>query len=761
MTDDLSGLSLFALFRTEAESQTALLADGLLALERGDRSPATLESLMRAAHSLKGAARIVGIDPAARVAHVLEDYFVAAQRGQVTVAPPHIDVLLGGVDLLNQIAHLTDDRSGPWLAEHEAVIADTIGRVKALATGEAAPPAVLEAAPLLPPPEPAVTKTEAPPAPAPEPPAAAPPGPERVVRVTADSLTRLLGLAGETLVESRQFRALVGALQQVRREQDALAESLHLLEGNLDRGWGHSRAVVDDLLSRARDQATRCHALLRERITDLDEYAHRGEELAGRLHHEIIASRMRPLADGVRGFPRLVRDLARQLGKSVDFQVVGEEVGVDRDVLEKLEAPLNHLIRNALDHGIETPEERTAAGKPPAGQIVLEACHRAGMLQLTLRDDGRGIDPERVRARVVERGLTSAAMADRLTQAELFEFLFLPGFTTRQTVTEVSGRGVGLDVVQNMVKGLGGSVRVGSVVGRETTFALRLPITRSVIRALLVQIAGEPYALPLSRIERIDVVDPARVKWLEGRQYFMWEDRTVGLVEAAQVLELARTDGAPPPALSVVVVGDRGHYFGLVVEQFLGERDLDVRSLDARLGKVPNLGGASVLENGAPVLILDIEDLLGSIGGLLTGRRLDWAAAAPEASAERPPRRILVVDDSITVRELERQMLQNHGYVVDVAVDGMDGWNSVRSGAYDLVVSDVDMPRLDGIELVKRIKADARLKATPVVIVSYKDREEDRLRGLDAGASYYLTKSSFHDQTLLRAVVDLIGEARS
>lgn len=788
MSEDLSGFSLIELFRAEAESQTALLADGILALERGETaSPATLEALMRAAHSLKGAARIVGLDAATRVAHVLEDYFVAAQKGKIAVAQAHADVLLNGVDLLNQIAQLSAEESASWLTENEPRIAGYVERLQAILSGDtsALPPAPAAIPPSPPPPpnppvvavqpsnieaKPAVAEAAAPakPPPQPEPaktPTTAPAAEktERVVRVTADSLTRLLGLAGESLVESRQFRPFLGALQQIKQEQSALLENLRTLEEHLANN-DNGAEVVHDLLGRAREQSQRCHLLLNERVRELDDLAHRGEDLAGRLHHEIVASRMRPLADGVRGFPRMVRDVARQLGKSVNFEIIGEEVGVDRDVLEKLEAPLNHLLRNALDHGLEMPEERTAAGKAAVGQVRLEACHRAGLLQLTLRDDGRGIDPNRIRAKVLERGLVSAAMAAQLSEAELFEFLFLPGFTTKASVTELSGRGVGLDVVQNMVKNLGGSVRVTSVLGRETCFILRLPITMSVIRALLVQINGEPYAFPLTRIERIEVVDRGRIQWLEGRQYFTLEQQSVGLVEAAQVLDLSdasRERKRPEDAdsLAVVVIGDRGHYFGLIVDRFLGERDLDVRPLDPRLGKVPNLGGASILEDGGPVLIFDVEDLLHSIDGLLTGRRLRWTLPQEAAGQLRAAKRILVVDDSITVRALERQLLENHGYAVDIAQDGMDGWNTIRSGTYDLVVSDVDMPRMDGIELVRRIRQEPRLKSVPVVIVSYKDREEDRLRGLDAGANCYLTKSSFHDATFIKAIIDLIGEA--
>jgi two-component system sensor histidine kinase and response regulator WspE len=324
-------------------------------------------------------------------------------------------------------------------------------------------------------------------------------------------------------------------------------------------------------------------------------------------------------------------------------------------------------------------------------------------------------------------------------------------------VTEISGRGVGLDVVQSMVKAVGGSVRVATSLGQQTVFTLQLPITMSVIRALLVDIGGEPYAFPLMRIDQILFCRHADIRTVEGRQYFEHDGVFIGLVMAAQILETTALPLGVDP-MPVVVISDRGQQFGMIVDSFLGERDLEVRPLDPRLGKVPNINSASLLENGNPVLIVDVEDLVRSIDNVLMGRRLSRVEFERMADQARQRKRILVVDDSITVRELERQLLQSRGFAVDVAVDGMDGWNAVRTTHYDLVVSDVDMPRMDGIELVALIKADPARKDIPVVIVSYKDREEDRLRGLDAGANRYLTKSSFHDETFLRTIVDLIGE---
>ncbi len=337
----------------------------------------------------------------------------------------------------------------------------------------------------------------------------------------------------------------------------------------------------------------------------------------------------------------------------------------------------------------------------------------------------------------------------------------MPGFSTKDKVTEISGRGVGLDVVQNMVRAVGGFVRVSSQIGVGTRFTLQLPITMSVIRALLVRICGEPYALPLNRIDRVVMLPSAAILVLEGRQHFMMDGEPVGLVEASQVLELPTAGETGEDIYPVVVASDRSHRFGIVVDAVLGERDLEVRPLDPRLGKVPDINSASVLEDGWPVLIIDVEDLVRSVDNMLGGRRLRKVADAEAIAAlSTGRRRVLVVDDSITVRELERQILEAAGYEVEVAVDGLDGWNAARTGDYHLIISDVDMPRMDGIAFVTHVKNDPRLRSIPVVIISYKDREEDRMRGLDAGANAYLTKSSFRDQTFLATVVDLIGEAR-
>jgi len=492
-------------------------------------------------------------------------------------------------------------------------------------------------------------------------------------------------------------------------------------------------------------------------LQELDLYDRRSAHLSNRLYLEVLRTRMRPFADGTHRFPRMVRDLARLLGKQVRLEIIGENTQVDRDILECLETPLAHLLRNAVDHGCETPEQRRRTGKPAEALVQLEARHAAGMLQIVVSDDGAGVDPQRLRQIIVSKKLTAQALAEKMNEVELLEFLFLPGFTLKDKVTEISGRGVGLDVVHNMVKSVRGTVRVFTHPGRGMKFQLQLPLTLSVLRTLLIEVGGEPYAIPLARITHTLKLPHEKIEALEGRHHFNFGDRHIGLLTAHEVLEACEPK-ASADGLSVVVLGDRVTRYGLVVDRFLGERELVVQPLDPRLGKVKDISAAALMEDGSPVLIVDVDDMVSSIEKLIaSGRLFNVSHAGLEAPA-RKRKRVLAVDDSLTVRELERKLLLSRGYLADVAVDGMEGWNAVRTGVYDLVITDVDMPRMDGIELTRAIKQNAQLKSLPVMIVSYKDREDDRLRGLDAGADYYLTKGSFHDERLLEVVVDLIGE---
>lgn len=757
--DQMRDASLLELFSLEADAQTQVLSAGLLALERNPTQADQLEACMRAAHSLKGAARIVGVDAGVSVAHVMEDCLVSAQEARLYLQPEHIDALLQGTDLLMRIATPGND-VGPADIEAYVALMERLLDPSQL-SAKVAPPAPL------PEPAPAPVVEALPPEPEPAPPVSSElprqnkrmtEGGERVLRVTAERLNSLLDLSSKSLVETQRLKPYLASLQRLKRIQSQSVRALDTLDGQLKTLGLNLEA--QEALADTRRLLSEAQALLAGKHAELDEFGWQAGQRAQVLYDTALACRMRPFADVLAGQVRMVRDLGRSLGKQVRLEIEGEKTQVDRDVLEKLEAPLTHLLRNAVDHGIEMPEQRLLAGKPAEGLIRLRASHQAGLLVLELSDDGNGVDLERLRGTIVDRHLSPLETALRLSEEELLTFLFLPGFSLRDKVTEVSGRGVGLDAVQHMVRQLRGAVVLEQTAGQGSRFHLEVPLTLSVVRSLVVEVGEEAYAFPLAHIERMCDLAPDDIVQLEGRQHFWHEGRHVGLVAASQLLQ------RPPgqnnqETLKVVVIREREAVYGIAVERFIGERTLVVLPLDDRLGKVQDISAGALLDDGSVVLIVDVEDMLRSVDKLLNTGRLERIARRSQQATEAPRKRVLVVDDSLTVRELQRKLLLNRGYEVAVAVDGMDGWNALRSEDFDLLITDIDMPRMDGIELVTLLRRDTRLQSLPVMVVSYKDREEDRRRGLDAGADYYLAKASFHDDALLDAVVELIGGARA
>jgi two-component system sensor histidine kinase and response regulator WspE len=781
--------SMMDLFRLELETQVNLMNEGLLALENNPKSAQALETLMRAAHSIKGSARIVGLDAVVNLAHVMEDCFVAAQNKKITLNSDHVDILLGGVDLLQGISQVSNAELPNCLGNQNTAFTLTQSSVTAILNPQVTPlpvakvsqketNTVISASPNLSQVTPdlipsATTSLNQTPDSIELPNHQATsvsfssqekslatsaseqmPAQDRVVRVNAENLNRIMGLAGESLIEANWLQPHADSMMSLKWRLVELSRTLEKLQDTLDQG--NYEQDGKQYLEEARHKEQECVNLLSDRLNELELYAQRTANLSDRLYREVITSNMRPFADGIQGFPRMIRDLARKLNKEVKLEIVGKATSVDRDILKKLEAPLTHILRNATDHGIELPQERTAVGKPSEGTIRLEAFHRGGMLAITISDDGRGINSENLRQKIINKNLATSEMATQFSDAELMEFLFLPGFSTAKQVTEISGRGVGLDIAKSMAQEVGGTVRAASLAGKGTSFHFQLPLTLSVVRTLLVEISGKPYAVPLARIEQIITLEHSEIAEVENRQYFTMNQQNIGLIAAHQVLELSASKELSG-LLSVVIISDQASIYGLVVDKFLGERDLVVRPLDPRLGKVRDISATSLLGDGSPVLIVDVSDMVRTIDAILNIGKLNKVGVESAAVTLDKRQKILVVDDSITVREMERKLLENRGYNVDIAVNGVEGWNAVRTNHYDLVISDIDMPRMNGIELVRQIKSHPRLHSLPVIIVSYRDRTEDRIQGLEAGADYYLTKSSFHDSTLIDAVVDLIG----
>jgi two-component system sensor histidine kinase and response regulator WspE len=748
---NLGGFSMFDLFRIEAESQLASLNEGLLELEKNVDSPSVLEALMRASHSLKGAAKMIGIDAIVKISHVMEDCFVAAQKGLVRLDSHHIDTILKAVDQIEFISKLPEEEIEGWYASNAPHVDAIVGQLSELLLCMDAPQDVEMEESLL-----VDAVVETPDVPAGDDMRGSDQNDVRTLRVGAEQMSTILGMASELMVENRWLQTLSNSLRRVKRRQDEIAIELDHLRAKVE-----NRNVEDDIqqVKHLQQQVEKGRRHLNDHLASLDDYERRSTYLSNKLYNEINNSRMRPFATGTAGFSRMVRDLARELSKEVDFNIIGADTPVDRDVLEKLKAPLTHLLRNAVDHGIEKPEQRAAAGKSLRANLTLEASHGAGLLHVCVRDDGGGVDLHKLREKVVRRGYINEGLQHDLNEEELIEFLFLPDFSTRDSVTDISGRGVGLDVVRDMVRALGGTVAVNNREGQGVKFTLQLPLSLSVMSAVIVELCGEAYAFPVTRTDRLVAVEKTRLKEINGRRYFELDGQNVGLISGAQLLEL-EGPATDREELDVVVVSDRLGKYGVVVDRIIGQRQLSVQALDERLGKIKDISSAALLEDGSPALIFDVDDVVRSIDHIVSGESIADIRSEVEKQPHSKFKRVLVVEDSLTVREVERELLQSRGYKVATAVDGVDGWNAVRESDYDLVITDIDMPRMDGIALVKAIKQDLHLKSIPVMIVSYKDRREDRQRGLEAGADYYLTKGSFHDDSLLEAVADLIGEAR-
>ena len=747
--DPLIDPNLYDLFIIEVQNETSLLSSGLLDFEQTGKNTETLEGLMRAAHSLKGATKILHLDPMVHLSHAIEDCFVAVQKDNLTLSTEDIDILLQSVDLLAKVISIPQVKLKEWLGQETMTykrmmtqIREQVLNRKSSSQGQNTKSSISKAISQKLGAVKSKPKTE--------------PKNIRALRVTASILNRLMGLAGEALVEARWLHPFSTSLAKIKKMTYNLALSLDRLHEGISES-NKRREYIEMNSSQFQREINDCCCELSDRLSDLDMFILRHSRLSDRLYREALEMRMRPFSDVVEAFPRIVRDLAKELNKKIHLEISGKYTLVDRDILEILETPLNHLIKNAVDHGIEFPEQRVEAGKPPEGILKIEAMHRAGMLAIHVSDDGRGIDTEELRKLVIARELVQSHIASKLTHDELLEFIFLPGFSTKQNLSEISGRGFGMNAVSTIIQGVGGTVHVQSRLTKGTTIQLILPLTLSVLRALIVEIDEEPYAFPLAKIDSTLSIDTDLVQVIENKEYIQFEGKNIGLLLASQVLDLKNTN-INTKSLQIIVISDRSSTYGLIVDKFLGEKEIVVQDFDPFLGKIPNFSSGGLLDDGNPVLIVDIEDLVRSIDTLLNKYAVHKAGEFKEKISDKRMKKILIVDDSITVREVEFRLLQNAGFEVHAAVNGIEALNALHMGDFDLLITDMDMPRMNGVELIRKIRSENRLKNLPVMIVSYKERDEDRLQGLEAGANLYLSKSSFHDTTLLSSVMELIGK---
>jgi two-component system chemotaxis sensor kinase CheA len=474
------------------------------------------------------------------------------------------------------------------------------------------------------------------------------------------------------------------------------------------------------------------------------------------LQNGIRSVRMLPIGTLFDIFPRMVRDLAHSQGKEIVVEVQGQEAEVDRQALELMKDPLTHLLRNAVDHGIEPPDERPAAGKPRHGTIRLCAEQRGNNLVLTVSDDGRGINLDAVRRAAVERGLLPSEKIADFSEREVVEMIFYSGLSTAEQATDLSGRGVGMDVVRKNLEQIHGLIQVQTKPGVGTSFILTLPLTLTTNQVLLVRVAGETVALPMISVERILHVNVAKVGSIDGHSAIYAEGRPMPLVSLASVLKLPEVEQVLPPnaKIPVVILSVAEKHIALRVGGFLSTQQVVMKSLGGQLRRVRNIAGAAILGDGQVVTILNVSDLMKSFQAKSVA-----SLGSPIVTKEARRWRVLLADDSITTRTLEKHILENAGYEVLTAADGQEAWELIcqeDKGLPDLVVSDINMPRMNGIILTQSIKGNSSYARMPIVLVTSLDSPQDRLHGMEAGADAYIVKSNFDQRELLETIERLI-----
>jgi chemotaxis protein histidine kinase CheA len=753
---------LVATFLEEARERLATLGAGLLGIEATESTPAAgpsraaLTALFRDAHTLKGSARMMGLSGLVEVAHVCEDIFGALRDRRLKPHKPLVDLLLAAVDGMTRSL---PDASDP-LGDVER--AGLVTALQEASTGRPAsvpqPRSQKDAPPASGPPPAceAFGATDARPAPAPAAPAPSA-GPAReTVRVAVPRIHDLLETVGEAEVDARRVERAVG---------DLAAALTAVVRGRPLPGAG-----LDTLLPAA--------AALRELVED---HAAR----VAQLRSEAMGLAMVPLSRLVAGFPRLVRDLAGRTGKQVTLELHGDSVELDKRVLDAVSEALGHLVTNAVDHGCQVPAARIAAGKPETATVRVRARASGASVVIEVGDDGAGIDVEAVLAASRKAGLVTTDGFDPL------DAIFTPALSTRTTVTESSGRGIGLDAVRATVEGLGGRIDVASVAGEGTTFTLTLPVSLGVIRCLLCRVGGERYAIPLPSVNETCSLRggaAATVTSLAGADLLLRDGVAVPLLDLAHTLgsfagTRARRASRKPSAALLTTAGRRP--LAWAVDGLEGEADLVVTDLGPFLstttlggdrGRGPQgagrgiagatgvagatgiaaaVVGASILDDGTVVCLLDLRTLASTAD---SARRVS-AAVPPSRPPSEPtrPLRVLVVEDSLGVRELERSLLASAGYAVDTAVDGLDGASRLTGPPYDLIVTDVEMPGMDGLAFTRTVRATPGWQAVPVIVMTSRDSEADRRAGMEAGADAYLHKADFSATDLLETVTRLLG----
>ena len=714
-------------FLAELDELVGAMNTDLLSLEAEPADPERLRSLFRVAHTLKGAARAAAVPQIEQACHALETRLVDARDRKRALGPEEFALLFSMADALGDAGSRL--KTGGDLADSSlAALRDQLTRREPGTPPPVTPTVFPQSLPRLEPRE------------------------DGQVRVEAEKLDALLAATSQLFVTGSRVASRPTDLQALRdgaaRSATEWGRTSRRLRLALERAAAPAalvRAVsgMDDKWRHVLDQAGR---LAGEAADDARVLAQATDDVADRVRR----IRRRPFAEVCEGLPRVMRDLAATAGKEIDLEVLGGEAEVDGAVLNGLRDALLQLVRNAADHGIELPAERERLGKPRRGKVSVAAALRGDRFVVTVSDDGVGLDMAAVRARLERRGLPVPS-DDRALGRTLFD----GGFSTRAEATAISGRGVGLDVVREIVARIRGTVDVIWVRGQGTTFTLECPPTVATIRAVLVALGSQLLAIPTTYVDRLLRVRPDEIKHVEGRDTIATPAAPVPLVALARLLP-PLVERTVTGALAVVLLRAGDRRLAVVVDELVGEQEILMRPVGRGRESLPLVSGAAILGTGRLALVVNPVAIIAAGLGLGPGPGLDLVDGK---SSGRARQRLLVVDDSITTRTLEQSILEAAGYDVRTAVDGADGWKALQEHGCDLVVADVEMPRMDGFKLCEAIRASKRFKELPVVLVTALETPEHQARGLEIGADAYIGKSSFDQQNLLDTIRQLLGES--
>ncbi|MHB8159816.1 MAG: hybrid sensor histidine kinase/response regulator [Thermoleophilia bacterium] len=758
-------------FRAEAEERLHNLAEGLMTLENVPGDEELLKKLFREAHTLKGAAGMMGFDTVRDLSHRVEDLLSSVQKGQIPLNKNRADILLETLDRIEELLPDSDncqvseiDVSG--LMERLALANDSHGidssneeiqggqTVRPVATpGIAAETPAQE--PETPPRLAAATKTKNIAAAVEAEPSTR--GADPTIRVNIEKLDKLLNLMGEILVNQIDSEGQVhelSDLQQSARELRNVFSSLADQVEDLKNNSGADQiASFREKLIQAEHRAEAISGSIDDAASRFKENTASRRLALDELQDRTLQVRMLPLTSIFNIYPRVIRDASSASSKIVRLQTSGEDTELDKRILEQISDPLMHIIRNCVDHGIEAPSARVAAGKPEQGTIRLDAYQRGDRVEIEIKDDGAGIDPDKLRKSAIEKGLLE--VNDELSDEDLIDLIFRPGFSTAETITEISGRGVGLDVVKSNIEKLEGFVNVESEPGAGTRFTVSLPVTLAVIKGLLVESSDARFVIPLSSVKEMVAVSEKDIRTLGSRRSFLVRDIAIPLIDLLEYLGGGETERAGKRS-QVVVVGSDKFMLGLEVGRLLGEQEVVIKPLGVFLGSLPYIAGLTILGSGAAVVVLNISQLARKVKEGTPGQhkvKHEHQVGIPVTRRKT----VLVVEDSLVVRELQRNILETAGYDVNTAVDGADALIQLSQKPADCVVTDIEMPRMDGFDLTSAIRKTEDLRDTPVIMVTSLGNDSDKKRGIEVGADAYVIKGSFDQDILLNTIERLVA----